>query len=333
MDSRMKFYIIVQLLLIFLLNRQCGCQNSTIVNETAIQAPTFDVTIKVEPESCFFTSCYVATGQQLNISATIDDKTYNDNTTIFKWSNNQNTITTGPGKSAIKYAFDKDYDSNYIKVDVTHPKTNGTATSTQNLIVKSPVVVADPVGKFFLESGELLKVNLTYSGSPPFSYCYKFCSKYDILPCDVCLIHTETNEKIIPIVHYLHYVGNYTLLFDISNVMNRETKYYAIKINDTVRQSTLPIAPIVSSILAVCILVTGVGLHLRYRETSYNTEIANFDFVREYEEDWEEELSFIQRVKYLFCRGEQDDEGQSEYLLNKSSTNYTQNGNSSRSNQ
>lgn len=306
-------------------NNQVGAGNSTSpISETAnnaILAGSIEVKIFLEPYVSVLHTTYVATNTQINISAIVKDSAFNQSLLNYTWSTKEGTIKTEPHDKEIKHVFTKSDEENFVNVVVFDPETNATGSANYSVIVKSPVVVLDPIGKTFLESGELLDIKLRYNGSPPFTYCYKFCSEYDFLPCDLCFpFHTTTSTE-IPIVQYLHNKGNYTLLFKISNLMNVLEKNYAIKINDTVRKSNMPIAPIVSTMLAVIILMSGVALHLKFRDTSYTTETANFDFFGDHEdEDWEQEFSFIQRVKYLFCGlSDEMDEGETRYLLQKSS--------------
>lgn len=275
------------------------------------------VSIGIEPSIFKDGNIYVPMGTGVKFTASISDSKYNNSTMIYKWSTKSGVIASDSKADKIEYSFTA-ADDNFIRVDVTHQdsnnKTNGTGSSQTALVVKEALVVLDPVGKLFLEHGELLHVVLKYKGSPPFYYCYKFCQDSDILPC-VCFNMYQASEKEISITHYLHEVGNYTLLFSIENVMNKEIKHYTIKINDIVRDQTLPFVPIISSILAVFILLIGVALHLHYRRTSY-TETADFNFIRtaQEEEEWEEELSFIQRVRYLFFR-EDDDYSEHRHLI------------------
>uniref|UniRef100_A0A6G1SAA5 PKD/REJ-like domain-containing protein n=1 Tax=Aceria tosichella TaxID=561515 RepID=A0A6G1SAA5_9ACAR len=266
---------------------------------------------------------YVPANTPIQIQAK-SSSSLNSSAIIYAWSTKDGPIKAEPNANSVVYQFTKSDEDNFIQLRVRNPATNSSGEARLNVTVKSRVIVGDPLGKTFLEKGELLDITLVYSGSPPFTYCYKFCSIYDILPCSVCLSYVETSNTSIHIVHYLHYVGNYTLMFKIDNIMNHEERQYAIKINDTVSpRSNLPIAPIVSSILAVCIIITGVGLHMRFKDTSYTTETANFDFFHDDDdEEWEQELSLIQRIRYLFCGSEQDEESETSYLLSKGTTSY-----------
>lgn len=267
------------------------------------------LTLSISPYKSHYGTIYVASGVKINATVTIRDLTTTSNNSDVKiqWSTKDGVISTSLNSTSIEHTFQDESDNNFIRVEVI--RGNETGSAQVDFSVREPVNVSDPIGKLFIEHGEMLDVKLSFKGSAPFNYCYKFCIDGNIIPCDLCFPYFETYKNELSISHYLHSVGQYTLMFDIYNIMNRETKHYTIKINDTVRDQSLPFVPIVCSILAVFILITGVSLHLHFRKTAY-TETANFDFIRQTQEDddWEEELSFIQRVRYLFCGDTQDDE-------------------------
>jgi len=274
---------------------------------------TIPVSIEITQAKQYFDHWLVPSKTFLDILAKHDQKY--DNASHYDWFTKD-----GPLKEKSKqlhFMFPNSNIDDYLEVHVSNNYTNSTGQAKLDFTLKEPVTVADPVGKLFLERGELLNITVHYSGSPPFHYCYKICSPRDFIPCDVCFPYFQTADSALHIEHYLRYVGNYTLMFDINNIMREDTKHYTIKINDILRESNLPIAPIVSSILAVCILITGVALHMKFRHTSYETETADFDFVRvDDEEEWEQEYSFIQRVRYLLLREDPVDyTDENQYLL------------------
>ena len=296
-------------------------------NQTSQLSNDIRVSIEVSPIKQESNNNYVAANTPIKIEAKLSSIVSNVSDISYEWSTKDGPIKADKHASSLTHQFTKSNVNDFIEVKVIDGKTNSTGEAKVEIIVKSSLMVADPKGKFFLEKGELLDINLIYSGSPPFKYCYKFCSDYDFLPCNICFPYYETSNTTIPIVHYLHYVGNYTLMFKIENIMNYEERHYVIKIIDTTRpKSNLPIAPIVSTILAVCILITGVALHLKFKDTSYATETANFDFFHDDdEEEWEQELSLIQRIRYLFCGLEQEEVNETRYLFQKSPSNMTRN--------
>lgn len=260
------------------------------------------VELSITPHISHFGTNYVATGAKLTGSASITDPAFQNDSLRYIWSTKDGIISGVDQHShEIQHVFEHPDESNFIKVQVMDEGNQAEGADQFNFDVKTPVTVMDPIGKLFLEHGELLSVNLTYSGSPPFIYCYKFCSTADLI-CNDCIPFYTTQQHYIEIVHYLHNVGEYTLLFTIGNIMNQEVKRYTIKISSAIRLKTIPYAPIVSTILAVCILMTGIALHLRFRQTTF-TETADFDFINNDDDDWNQELSFIQRVRYLLCNG------------------------------
>lgn len=276
------------------------------------------VILSISPYKSHFGTIYVPAGEKINATAVIRDliNTNNQFDVSIQWSTREGVIPTDSNLTSIEHVFQNASDDNFIRVDIKHG--NDTGSAKIDFYVREPVNVLDPIGNLFLEHGEMLDIKLSFKGTGPFYYCYRFCMS----PCSFCPPIYETSKNELLISHYLSSVGNYTLLLDISNVMNRETKQYTIKIYDSIRGQSLPFVPIVCSILAVFILITGVGLHLHFRKTAY-TETANFDFIRQTQddEDWEEELSFIQRVRYLFYGESQDDEyNESRHLLDTTVT-------------
>lgn len=279
----------------------------TPVNQTL--SGTIPLILTISPYKTHFGTIYVPSNVKIKATVTIRDliTVSNKSDEEVQWSTKDGVIPTSLNSTSIEHTFQDTSDNNFIRVEAK--RGNETGSAQVDFSVRAPVNVSDPIGKLFIEHGEMLDVKLSFRGSAPFNYCYKFCIDGNIIPCDFCFPYSETYENELNISHYLHSVGQYTLMFDISNIISRETKHYTIKINDTVRDQSLPFVPIVCSILAVFILITGAGLHLHFRKTVY-TETANFDFVRQTQEDddWEEELSFIQRVRYLFCGDFQEDD-------------------------
>lgn len=276
--------------------------------------------IKLSPYKEFGDDIYVATNTNLSASVEFYDSKYLNKPVFYNWTTKSALVAAGWNLSSISFQFKNPAESNYLRLSVIHENEQHIKESGSDqidLVVKAPVIISNPSGKFFLEHGELLNITLNFNGSGPFNYCYRFCYDGGILPCEFCFSLQTTDQNHIYITKYLHSVGNHTLYFKISNIMNEETKHYAIKINETVREQSLPIVPIASSIMAVLILICGVTLHLHFRKTAH-AETADFDFIGPGQEegDWEEELSFIQRVRYIFCGAELDEFHEQRHLLN-----------------
>lgn len=282
---------------------------TTITSSQDIQR-NIPVIIGIQPYSQLHGKIYVPTGKNLTIRADVTDDKFRNLSLTYQWSTRQHVIDT-TNVSQIVYAFDQPDENEFMKVLVFHPQ-NDTGVSQEDIIVRDPIKLDDPVGKTFLEHGELLDLMFRYNGTGPYQYCFRLCyekSEADCEPCDSTADEARmTASQHVAILKYLPKVGNYTLFFSVYNIATRVDRYYAIKITDILRPQTIPYIPIISSILAVLILLVGLALHLKFKQTIY-TETADFDFIRQayddrLEEVWDEEQSFFQRVRYLLFQME-----------------------------
>lgn len=265
-------------------------------SNVSCQEEFIPVELTIAPYSEKGGKSYVTTGEEIRAAASILDSKYMTNETTYVWSTKDGPIIApNIHFNSIHYVFNHSSDNNFLKVEVKDGSNKAKGWDQFDFDVKSPVTVFDPKGALFIEHGEMLKVNLTYAGSPSFTYCYTFCTESEFC---YCIIYHTTQDNEINIARYLHNVGEYTLLFIIYNDLNKEEKHYTIKVTGAIRPGIVPYAPIVCSILAVCILMSGVALHLKFRQTSF-TETANFDFTHNDDNEWNQELSFIQRVRYM----------------------------------
>lgn len=267
------------------------------------------VNIRIKPAHYLHGKVYISTSNNLTATAEILDEKFRNVTLTYQWSIKDKTITTDTNASQIVYKFDSPDEAQFLKVLVFHPK-NDTGTSQKDLVVRDPVTIAEPGGRFFLEHGDLLDIKLKFNGTRPYLYCYKICHDKAEPECGQCQPELETVSTEVPVLKYLHRIGNYTMNFVVSNVASQETKKYVIRITGSLSPQPLPIVPIVSSISAVVILLVGVAFHLKFKSTIL-TETADFDFVRQVyddreEEFWDEEQSFFQRVRYILFSTERD---------------------------
>lgn len=248
---------------------------------------------------------YVTTGTNYTVIAEITDEHYKNLTLTYQWSVKDKTITTDPNASQIFYQFKQPEDSDFIKVLVVH-STNETGMMRKDLVVYDPVAITEFKCDSVLTQGDLLNATIKFSGTRPVRYSYKICPGIHVNPdCIGFRDGGTTNDISVTLVHYLRFVGDYTLMFGLMNTASNLDKSYHIKIVDTVRNQSIPYTPIVCSIAAVLVLAIGLIMHLKFKRTIY-TETADLDFTRNaYEDDddwadqWESEQSFMQRVKYL----------------------------------
>lgn len=258
------------------------------------------VNILIKPLKELDRKIYVPTGVDISATAEILDEKFRNTTITYQWSVKNETITTDPKASKISYRFNSADDNNYLKVFVLH-KPNETGTCQKDIIVRDPISIFDPSGKLFLEHGELLDITIRFNGTGPFKYCEQFCHLERGRGCEECSPDIWTKNNHVNIVKYLRSVGNYTLRFVVDNYASRQAKSYSVKIFDTIRHQSTPIVPIVCSISAVLILLTGVLLHSKFNNT-IPSETADFDFTRDSNFMEDEEFSFMDEEQSFFQR-------------------------------
>lgn len=263
------------------------------------------VNIQLQPAHYLHGKNYLATGVNFTATVEILDEKFKSQLLIYQWLTKNAPLVTGPDKQTITYKFDKADPETFLKVNVVI-RDGPTGTSSKPIVVRDPVSIAEPVDKLFIEHGEMLNVSFKFLGTGPFLYCYDVYHnsyKHDCFPM------RHTDDDTIRIIRYLRWVGNYTLILNVNNIASEQRRAYSVKVIETPRESTIPYVPIVCSASAVLILLVGFGLHLKFRSFPLYTETADFDFTRtshddsaEDEEFWDEEQSFIQRVRLLFLR-------------------------------
>lgn len=264
--------------------------------DLADNSTSIPVNIQLKPALILHGLHYVATNTRLVATAEILDDRFRNMSLTYQWSIKNKTITTDPKASQITYNFTEPH-TDFMKVLVVHlPDYSGTIQ--KNLVIRDPINIAEPIGKLFLEHGELVRLTLRFSGTGPYRHCHRFCYEDDQKTCDECTQFVETRLNEVNITHYLHFIGNYVLLFTVDNVVSQPVKKFSVKITESVVEQTIPYTPIVCTISAVLILLMGVVLHVKLKETVH-TETADFDFIRHLNEDdevWDEEQSLSQRV-------------------------------------
>uniref|UniRef100_A0A6G1S5E0 Transmembrane protein 130 n=1 Tax=Aceria tosichella TaxID=561515 RepID=A0A6G1S5E0_9ACAR len=290
-------------------------QFSTHQNITVTKNDTIPVNIQFKPANYLRDKNYVATNASLNAKAEISDVNFKNQTFEYQWLVKGKDITLDKNANEINYTFSIADEEQFLELHVIQHPSNDTGSIKKDLVIRDPINIQDPAGKLFLERGELLNITLKFSlGTAPINYCYKFCrdvnGKHNPDDCPECKPDTKVDHNQVTIVYYVRNVGNYTLVFVADNIASHVSKGYSVKITDTMKSKTIPFVPIVSSILAVVIVLSGLALHLKFKR-SFVTETADFDFIRhDYNEDedfWDdEEYTFLQRVMYLFFKTDND---------------------------
>lgn len=269
------------------------------------------VEIRLQPAANYYHGkLYLTTGTKYTIIAEITDDHYKNSTLTYQWSVKNKTIVTDPKASQIDYIFDQPEDNDFIKVLVVHTQGD-TGMNKDDLVIYNPLAIVEFKGDSVLTQGDLLNASIKFTGTLPATFFYKICA--GIKPDPGCRGYNDygrATKNAITLVHYLRYVGDYTLMIELCNIASKTERSYHIKIVDSVRTQSLPITPIVCSIAAVLVLATGFMLHFKFKRTIF-TETADFDYDDDddWPDQWEMERSFLQRVKYLMFSDGRVDQG------------------------
>lgn len=268
------------------------------------------VNIQIHPMVWRSGQRYISTGDNITLKAEVFDPLFHNVTPDYQWSTKSGLIARGINASHISYKFKQAEPNQFIKLYVLYPDQSS-GSDEKTVTVRDPISLTEHIGKTFLEHGELLDLTIKFLGTGPYSFCYKIChnNSFNIFCQPACEPEWYLEENQFPIVRYLPLVGNYTLFIAIDNVASKISRSFTIRVLGTIKLQTIPYIPIISSILAVLILLTGVALHQRFKRTIY-TETADFDFVRQIYDDsyddniWDEEQSFLQRVKCILLKND-----------------------------
>lgn len=298
------------------------CQTSNVSDQNANTLASLDgqqpsetwdsnrnvpLNILLEPDVHWLGRNFVPTSVKLNATAEIMDHHYKDFNFTYKWSTRNTVINEGVNLTKISFSYGQPSEQERLNLTVSFgDKYHG--FKNKDVVARDPIAIKERDLKLFVEHGELVTADFKLNGTPPIHFCYRFCPSPEMV-CEDCYINrydgrTTTGGE-LKIAHYLHANGNYTLILKLDNIATTMVKKYSVRVTDTIRPKKIPYVPIISSISAVLIILIALALHVRLRETNY-TETADFDFIRNSydEEEWYEEQSFWQRVKYLLFKAD-----------------------------
>ncbi|KAH6942638.1 hypothetical protein HPB50_008753 [Hyalomma asiaticum] len=141
-------------------------------------------------------------------------------------------------------------------------------------------------GNIWLRRGDVVSLQVSCNGSAPYNYCWKYLpgnatsNSTANLTCDEPI---STNQCQFPLVHYFPQDGSHFIAILVSNIVQAKPyiKNIEVHIYDVPRSGLLStiILPIVCSLLAFVILVTGIAYHIHTRN-QLQVEVADFDFQR-----------------------------------------------------
>jgi len=148
-----------------------------------------------------------------------------------------------------------------------------------NVRAKDPITKLNIMGSTWLRHGELLRLNVSCSGSPPFSYCWHFRTGDVNKSEEHCSNPITSTDCQFYIIRYFSDVGNYKAVTIINNDIDHNVQVTDINIFNVVRQSQLSVIvlPVVCSILVLGIIVFGISYYIQNRHR-FTVEEADFDF-------------------------------------------------------
>ncbi|XP_035227414.1 uncharacterized protein LOC118199631 [Stegodyphus dumicola] len=230
----------------------------------------------------------VTTGERTNISLEVQYPTrvLKDSEFSYSWSIEETRFTT---TVPYKIHVFNETGTQLIRGAVVArvPSYDGTNSShfkwgyfDGELIAKDPFTNFNISGNTYLQHGQLLDLDITCNGSGPVDYCWKILPPKENETNLSCIEPVSANECSFPIIYYFHESGDYMLAIYVDNLVSSVQRNIEIHIYDVSLRPQLStvIIPVVCTVLVVLIIAGAVVVHLR-RQTSYDVETADFDFM------------------------------------------------------
>lgn len=270
------------------------------------------VNIQLRTVEYFKGKVYLSTRTNVTAIAEILDDKYKNLTLTYQWSEKNRNISAPQNASQIVYQYDKVDEDNFLQVLVSNSNISS-GMQRKVIVVRDPINVVVPPLKLSLQVGDMLDVVLKFNGTGPFKYCVNICPLKEGVEC-TCKRESETEQTELKVYNYhpVRRVGNYTLAFSIDNNASRLDKQYRVEVTDVFRKPSIPYIPIIFSISAALVILTGLVLHLKLRRI-VQTETADFDFIRQVyeEEEWDDDdevQTFSQRVWFVLFKSRRRDQ-------------------------
>lgn len=132
--------------------------------------------------------------------------------------------------------------------------------------LSSPVVSGD----FWIKREDGMFLNISWSGSPPYYYCYQYKhGPYNITANETCLDDewTETKTPWITIHRYFLSENSFTILFHVRNQITNQTKIITINTYEVQKQSQLSVivVPVAFILCAMVAIIFGVAKYVQTR--------------------------------------------------------------------
>jgi len=216
-------------------------------------------------------------------------------------SNDTKNISDNRDMSDVSLSFNPD--NRGISVPQGQPKKEvKMAIFQKKIISKQPITNITVLGEQMLKHGKLVDLDISCSGSAPWLFCWSIKEKgYNITGNETCdtptLLKTDCE---FPILWYFRQSDTYNVLVILNNDVSSHIEVIPVTIYDVATQAPfgIVIIPIVSSIMAVIMIITGIALHAHYRNR-LAVEVADFDFGHAEDEELQYK-SFWDRLRESF---------------------------------
>lgn len=127
-------------------------------------------------------------------------------------------------------------------------------------------------GKLWIKREDGMFLNISWSGSPPYEYCYDFRhGPYNISTDDTCANNDNDWQPIdVPTITIHRYVlseKSITILFQVRNQITNHTKIITINTYEMQKQSQLSVivVPVIFILSAIVAIIFGVAHYVQTR--------------------------------------------------------------------
>ncbi|KAJ6624807.1 hypothetical protein Bhyg_17572, partial [Pseudolycoriella hygida] len=148
----------------------------------------------------------------------------------------------------------------------------------RQIIVKNPISDVTISGNLWLQYGDVLELEVKYTGSPPFQYCVDVeAGSYNVTGNETCTSWVPNDDTSFPITRLFH--ETYTMIIIIRNSVIQVNKGVKVNIYAATKQSQLSVivVPVVFCLAAIISVIFGVAYYMQNR-SRFAVEVADFNF-------------------------------------------------------
>ncbi|RVE51286.1 hypothetical protein evm_004090 [Chilo suppressalis] len=146
----------------------------------------------------------------------------------------------------------------------------------ETISVADPVATINITGLNWLQHGDLLRLNVKYSGTPPFQYCVQYkVGQYNVTGNETCNTMSTTNSTEFPLIHYFSGSDQHTVVVIVENLLTKNVSRATINIYKVTvhAQLSVIVVPVVFCLLAVILVVFGIAFYQHRSRIPYDMEL------------------------------------------------------------